>query len=59
MTTISKNVYISKLQKVAKECNNINETLIEIPADVKPGTCINFGSELNIKIPNFETDDHL
>ena len=42
MTSISKNVYIDKLDDIVKEYNNTYHTSIKMkPVDVKDNTCIN------------------
>ena len=47
MTSISKNVYIDKLDDIAKECNNTYYKTIKMkPADVKDNTYIDFNKEL-------------
>ena len=42
MTSISKNVYINKLDDIVNECNNTYHTIIKMkPIDVKDNTYIN------------------
>ena len=52
MTPISKNVYIDKLDDIAKKCNNTYHTSIKTkPVDVKDNTYIDFKKEVNDKNP--------
>ena len=40
MTSISKNIYIDKLEDIFNECNNTNHYTIKMkPVDVKSNTC--------------------
>ena len=58
MTSISKNVYIDKLDDVVNRYNNTYHKTIKMkPADVKPNKNINFGKEINPKDPEFKNDD--
>ena len=48
MTSISKNVYIDKLDDIVNEYNNtIHRTIKMKPIDVKDNTYINIGKEVN------------
>ena len=48
MTSISKNMYIDKLDDIVKKYNNTYHTLIKIkPVDVKDNTYIDFKKEVN------------
>ena len=58
MTSISKNVYINKLDDIANEFNNPHPGRI-MPIDVKPSTYIDFDVENNNKDPNFKFGGHL
>ena len=59
MTSISKNVYIDKLDDIVDEYNNTYHTTIKIkPADVKDNTYINANKEIN-KDPKFKVSDHV
>ena len=50
MTSISKNVYIDKLDDIVDECNNTYHTTIKMkPTDVKDNTYINDDKEINNK----------
>ena len=52
MTSISKNVYIDKLNDIVNEYNNTYHTTIKIkPIDVKDNTYINTDKEINNKDP--------
>ena len=60
MTSISKNVYINKLDDIVDEYNNTYHTTIKMkPADVKDNTYINANKEINNKDPKFKVDDHV
>ena len=52
MTSISKNVYIDKLDDIVDENNNTYNTTIKMnPIDVKGNTYINADKEINNKDP--------
>ena len=60
MTTISKNVYIDKLDDIVEEYNNKYHTTIKMkPVDVADNTYINVKKETNDKNPKFKADDHV
>ena len=60
MTSISKKVYIDKLDDIANEYNNTNHRTIKMkPVDVKDNTCIDFKKEVNDKDPKFKVGDHV
>ena len=60
MTSISKNVYIDKLDDVVYQYNNTYYRTIKTkPADVKDNTYINFEKEVNDKDPKFKVGDHV
>ena len=60
MTSISKNVYIDKLDDKEDEYNNTYHTTIKIkPIDVKDNTYINADKEINNKDPKFKVCDHV
>ena len=60
MTSVSKNVYIDKLDMLLKKYSNIYHTSIKMkPVDVKDNTYIGFIKERNGKDPKFKVDDHV
>ena len=60
MTSLSKNVYIDKLDNIVDEYNNTYHTTIKIkPVDVKDNTYINIDKEINDKSLKFKVDDHV
>ena len=59
MTSISKNVYIDKLDDIVDEYNNTYHTTIKMkPIDVKDNTYLNADKEINNKDPKFKVGDH-
>ena len=60
MTSISKNVYIDKLDDIVYEYNNTYHTTIKMkPIDVKDNTYINTNKEINNKDPKFKVGDRV
>ena len=60
MTSISKNVYIDKLDDIVNECNNTYYTIIKMkPIDVKDNTYINTNKETNDKDAKHKVGDHV
>ena len=60
MTSISKNVYIDKLDYIVKEYNNTYHRTIKMkPIDVENNTYINFNKEVNNKDPKFKVRDYV
>ena len=60
MTSISKNVYIDKLDDIMDEYNNTYHTTIKMkPADVKDNAYVNADKEINNKDPKFKVGDHV
>ena len=60
MTSISKNVYIDKLDDIVDEYNNAYHTTIKMkPINVKDNTYINTDKEINNKDPKFKVGDHV
>ena len=53
MTSVSKNVYIDKLDDIVNKCNNTYHSTIKIkPFDVKSNRYIYSSKEINNKDPN-------
>ena len=60
MTSISKNVYIDKLDDIVGEYNNTYHTTIKMkPNGAKDNTYINTDKEVNDKDPKFKVGDHV
>ena len=60
MTSVSKNVYIDKLDDIVNEYNNSYHRTIKMkPVDVKDNTYIDFEKEFNNENPKFEIGDHV
>ena len=60
MTSISKNVYIDKLNYIVKKYNNTYHKSIKMkPVDVKDNTYIGFKKEVNDKNPKFKVGDRV
>ena len=60
MTSISKNVYIDKLDDIVDKYNNTYHTTIKMkPIDVKDNTYINTSKEINNKDPKFKVGDRV
>ena len=60
MTSISKNVYIDKLNDIVNEYNNTYHRTIKMkPVDVKDNTYIDFKKEVNDKDHKFKVGDHV
>ena len=60
MTSLSKNVYIDRLDDTVKEYNNVYHKSIKMkPVDVKDNTYIDFKKEVNDKNPKFKVGDHV
>ena len=58
MTSISKNVYIDKLDdRVNKYNNTYHRTIKMKPADVKPSTYIDSRKEIHYQDPKFKISD--
>ena len=59
-TSISKNVYIDKLDDIVDECNDTYHTTIKMkPIDVKDNTYINTSKKNNYKNPAFKVGDRV
>ena len=60
MTSISRNVYIEKLDDIVCEYHNTYHRTIKFkPVDVKDNTYIDFKREVNGKDPKFKVRDHV
>ena len=60
MTSISKNVYIDKLDDIVDKYNNTYHTTIKMkPIDVKDNIYINTSKEINNKDTKFKVGDHV
>ena len=58
MTSISRNVYINKLDDIVNKCNNTYHRTIKMkPVDVKSNTYIKTSKEINDKDPKFKIGD--
>ena len=59
-TSISKNVYIDKLDDIVDKYNNTYHTTIRMkPINVKDNTYINTAKEINNKDPKFKVGDRV
>ena len=60
MTSISKNMYIDKLDDIVNEYNNTKHRTTKIkPIDVKDNTYIDFGNEVNDNDLEFKVGGHV
>ena len=59
MTSISKNVYIDKLDDIVNEYNNTYRSIKMKPIDVEDNTYIDFKKEVNNKDPKFKVGDYV
>ena len=60
MTSISKNVYIDKLDDIVNTYNNTYHRTIKMkPVDVKVNTYIDFEDKVNDKDPKLKVGDHI
>ena len=60
MTSISKNVYIDKLDDIVNEYNNASQrTIKRKSACVKFGNCVDCNVNSNDKNPRFQVRDHV
>ena len=58
MTSVSKNLYIDKLDDIVNKYNNTYDSTINVkPVDVKSNTYINSGKETNNADPKFKIGD--
>ena len=59
MTSISKNLYIDKLNDIVNEYNNTYRTIKMKPVDVEDDTYTDFSKKVNDKDPKFKAGDHV
>ena len=60
LTSVSKNVYIDKLDDIVNEYNNTKHRRIKMkPIDVKDNTHIDVGKEVNNNDPKSKVGDHV
>ena len=60
MTSISKNVYVDKLDDIVNKYNDTyHRTVKTEPVDVKSSIYINFNKENNKEGPKFKIGDHV
>ena len=60
MTSVSKNMYIDKLDYIVIECNNTYHKKIKMKlVDVKNNTYIAYSKKVNDKDPKFKFGDHV
>ena len=60
MTSVSKSVYIDKLDNIVGGYNNTYHKAIKIkPVDIKDNTSIDFKKEVTDKDPEFKVGDHV
>ena len=58
MTSVSKNVYIDKLDDIVNKCNNIYHSTVKMkPINVKPNTYIDSSKEINDRNPKLKVGD--
>ena len=59
MTSVSKNVYINKLDDVVNKYKICQSTIKMKPVNIKSNTYIDFSKEFNEKNPKFKIDDNV
>ena len=60
MTSVSKNVYIDKLDDIVNKFDNTHHGIIKMkPVDVKPSTYVDSHKEISKKDPKFEISDNV
>ena len=59
MTSVSKNMYIDKLDNVVDECNNTYHRTIKMkPVDLEDNSYFDFDKKVNDRDPKFKVGDH-
>ena len=58
MTSVSKNLYIDKLDNIINEYNTYR-TIKMKPTEIKDNTYINYIKDVNDKDPKFKVGDHM
>ena len=59
MTSISKNVYIDKLDDIVNKFNNTYKTIKMKPVDINPSMYIDFNKGNNMEDPKFKVGDNI
>ena len=60
VTSISKDLYIDKLDDIVNKCNNTKHRTTKMkPTDVKDNTYIDFGKEVHDNDSNYKVGDHV
>ena len=59
ITSVSKNVYIDKLDDIVGEYNNTYRKIKMKPADIEDNAYIDFKKEVDDKDPKFKVGDHV
>ena len=59
MTSISKNVYIDKLDDIVNKFNNTYKTIKMKPVDINPSMYIDFNKGNNMEGPKFKVGDNV
>ena len=59
MTSVSKNMYIDKLDDIVGEYNNTYRKIKMKPADIEDNAYIDFKKEVDDKDPKFKVGDHV
>ena len=58
MTSVSKNVYIDKLDDIVNKYNNLYHSIIKMkPVEVKSNIYIDYSKKINEKDPKFKIGD--
>ena len=60
MTSVSRNVYVNKLDEIVREYDNAYHRTIKMkPVDVKDNTYVDSKKEVNDKDPKFKVGNHV